>query len=269
VLVRESTKATFPSSITVKKVDFTSLESLTSALNGQDAVVSTVGTDGLLGQKLVINASISAGVKRFLPSEFGSDLANPLAAALPVFGYKVEAEKHLEAAIAKQSGEKMTYTYFRNSIFLDWGLEHDFFFDSKTGHTKLYDGGDQLFSTTSLATVGKGVVGVLTHYEETKDRGVYVHDIGISQKRLVELAKKVAPEKAWTSEVVSTAELKAKSDAALAKGDYSFAVMTPYLMSSIWAEGYGGYYAKVDNEMLGVPVMTEDDVVTVIKKVLT
>jgi hypothetical protein len=179
----------------------------------------------------------------------------------------METEKHLEAAIAKQQGEKMTYTYFRNGIFLDWGLEMSFFFDLKTGHANLYDGGDQLFSTTSLPTVGKGVVSVLTHYEETKNRGVYIHDIAISQKRLVQLAKKVKPELAWTSEPASTAKLAAKSDAALAMGDYNFGNMIPYLYQSIWAEGYGGYYQKTDNELLGIPVMTEDDVVAVIKKV--
>jgi hypothetical protein len=222
----------------------------------------------MAGQTKVIDAAIAAGVKRFLPSAFGSDVQNPKTAALPVFAHKVMVEKHLKDAIAEQKGEKMTYTYFRNGIFLDWGIEVGFFFDVKTGKTPLYDGGDQLFSTTTLASVGKGVVGVLTHYEEAKNRAVFVHDIAISQKKLVEIGKKVAPEKAWETEVVSTAETKAKSDEGLAKGDYSNAVMIPYLYNSIWTEGYGGYYENPDNELLGLPLMTEDDVEGIMKKIL-
>lgn len=47
---------------------------------GYDAVVSAVGNKGFLGQKLFIDAV----VKKFRPSEFGSLLATPKAAALPV-----------------------------------------------------------------------------------------------------------------------------------------------------------------------------------------
>ena len=39
------------------------MASLTSALRGQDAVVSTVGNAGFLGQKVVIDAAVAAGVK--------------------------------------------------------------------------------------------------------------------------------------------------------------------------------------------------------------
>ncbi len=33
----------------------------------------------------VINAAIAAGIKRFIPSDFGSDTTNPKACALPVY----------------------------------------------------------------------------------------------------------------------------------------------------------------------------------------
>jgi len=43
VLIREGSKATFPESVKVIVVDFESVDSLTAALKGQDAVVSAVG----------------------------------------------------------------------------------------------------------------------------------------------------------------------------------------------------------------------------------
>lgn len=116
VISREESKATFPSSVKVVTADYKSVESLTFALRDQDAVVSTVGTDGLLGQSIFIDAAIAAGVKRFLPSEFGSDLSNPNAAKLPIFGYKVATRNHLEEKI--RNGANLSYTYVINSAFL-------------------------------------------------------------------------------------------------------------------------------------------------------
>ncbi|WP_423776857.1 NAD(P)H-binding protein [Bacillus velezensis] len=56
ILTRSSSTSTstYPSSATVLPVDFNSTQSLTDALQSQkiDAIVSCVGTEGLLGQKL-------------------------------------------------------------------------------------------------------------------------------------------------------------------------------------------------------------------------
>jgi NmrA-like family len=70
-LTRESSNATFPDGVAVKKVDYSSLESLQSALLGQDAVVSVIGTFAIATQMLLVDAAQSSSVKRFIPSEFG------------------------------------------------------------------------------------------------------------------------------------------------------------------------------------------------------
>lgn len=54
----------------MEKGDY-SLEWLTEALKGQDAVVLTIGSAVIPEQQTVIDAAINAGVKRILPSEFG------------------------------------------------------------------------------------------------------------------------------------------------------------------------------------------------------
>ncbi|CAG8981977.1 hypothetical protein HYALB_00004843 [Hymenoscyphus albidus] len=266
VLTRENSKSTFPSSVKVVKADYSSVESVTAAFKGQDAVVSSVGTEGLLGQSLFVDAAIAAGVKRFIPSEFGSNLANPLTAALPIFGYKIATRKHIEAKVA--GGADITYTYIQNGPFLDWGLQMNFLVDLRSGSPKIFDGGDQKVSATTLASIGTAVVGVLSHYEETKNRDVYIQDIAISQNRIVEIAKKVKPEKAQGPVQVKTADTKAASDAALAKGDYSEGTMIPYLFTAIFAEGYGNLYPKLDNELVGLKPYTEADVEALVKSVL-
>lgn len=124
MLSRESSKATFPSSVKVLNADYSSLESLTQALKGQDAVVSAVGPEGLLGQALIFDAANAAGVKRFIPSEYGCDTSNEKTSQLPVFGYKVATAKHLETRVAE--GADTTYTLLYSGPFLDWGLKMGF-----------------------------------------------------------------------------------------------------------------------------------------------
>ncbi|KAL2062759.1 hypothetical protein VTL71DRAFT_5831 [Oculimacula yallundae] len=264
VITRPASKSTFPSSVKVIKADYESLDSLTSALKDQDAVVSAVGTDGLLGQSLLVDAAITAGVKRILPSEFGSDLSNAKAAALPVFGYKVATRKHLEEKVA--AGAKITYTYVVNSGFLDWGLDEGFLLDWKSAEPKLYNGGEYEFSATSLASVGQAVVGVLSHLEETQNRTVYVQDITVSQKKLLEIARKVAPEKKWSPVKVNLDDQEKWANGKLAEGDYSDGVMYTYLNVVMFQDGYGARFEKLDNELLGVTGKTEADVEEIFTK---
>lgn len=252
--------------MTVIPVDFTSTSSLTDAFKSQkiDAVVSAVGNDGIPGQNVLIDAAVAAGVKRFLPSEFGSDLSNPRTKAIPVFGFKVATASHLEAAAAKNPS--FTYTYVRNGAFLDWGLEHNFIFDHSSGKPSIYDSGDQLFSTTTLETVGKAVVAVLEKFEETKNRAVYIQDIQTSQNRLLAIAKKIAPEKTWEPVTVETANILKSSNDKLAKGEVTMEVMVGYIAVSIFGEGYGGKMEKTDNELLCLGQKTEADLEALLKK---
>ncbi|PVH76533.1 isoflavone reductase family protein-like protein CipA [Cadophora sp. DSE1049] len=266
VITRPVSKSTFPSEVNVIKAEYTSIDSLTSALKGQDAVVSTVGTDGFLGQSILIDAAIAAGVKRILPSEFGSDYSNAKAASLPVFGYKVAIRKHLEDKIA--AGADITYTYVINSLFLDWGLDVGFLLDLKSAEPKLYNGGEYVFSTTTLASVGQAVVGVLSHPEETKNRSVFVQDLAISQKRVLELAQKVAPQKKWTPATVNLDDLEKWAYAKLAEGDHSLDVMYTFINVGVFQDGYGSRFEKLDNELLGITGKTEADVENLLKGVL-
>ncbi|QSZ37158.1 hypothetical protein DSL72_009252 [Monilinia vaccinii-corymbosi] len=261
-----TSKPSFPSTVTVLPVDFTSVASLTSALQSQkiDAVVSVVGTEGLEGQRLVIDAAVAAGVKRFLPSEFGSDLSNPVTKTLPVFGYKVATAAHLEAAAAQNPD--FTYTYVRNGAFLDWGLEHNFLLDTASGKPTIFDGGNQLFSATTLESIGHAVVAVLGKFEETKNRAVYIQDLQTSQNRLLELAKKIAPEKTWEPVPAETATILQSSNEKLAKGEITGEVMVGYIIVSLFGKGYGGKMEKTDNELLGLKEKTEEELEAILKK---
>jgi uncharacterized protein YbjT (DUF2867 family) len=268
VVKRASSTSTFLDSVQVKTADFSSVESLTTALKGQDAVVSTVGTPGVAGQSIIIEATVAAGVKRFLPSDYGLDLANSKTGALPVYRAKTAIHQKLREATA--ANPSFTYTMVCNGVFLDWGLQKNILLNWKEGKPKLFDGGDKKFSTTTLASVGQAVVGVLNHPEETKNRFVYVKDIDITQSRLLEIAKKIDPEKKWDEPIhIKTVDLEQSSNESLAKGQINPLVMMGFIFRVLFGpEEYGGQFTTVDNELLGVKGKTEADVEALLRTIM-
>lgn len=118
VLSRQGSNHSFLPSVAVSHVDYDSVHSISKALQGHDAVVSTLG-DAAQGRQLnLVEAAAQAGVKRFIPSEFGSNTVNPKVAALPCYGNKVAVQKALEEKARQPGG--MSYTLIMTGPFLDW-----------------------------------------------------------------------------------------------------------------------------------------------------
>ncbi|KAI1075199.1 NAD(P)-binding protein [Whalleya microplaca] len=266
VLTRDSSKHSFPASVKVKSVDYDSLDSLTNALQGQDAVVSTLASLALSKQLLLVDAAAKAGVKRFLPSEFGSNTVHPKTSQLPCFADKIAVQKALQR---KAEVGNLTYTIVCNGPFFDWGLKVPFILNSKERSIRLYDGGNRTFSTTTLASIGKAVVGVLKHPDETKNRAVHINDAAVTLRKLLTIAEEVTGA-SWQADVKSVdndllgpawAELKKE------KPDPNNFVLN-FIMASIWGEGYGGHFEKTDNELLGINVMTDAEIRELVERVI-
>ncbi|KAI0119570.1 NAD(P)-binding protein [Daldinia grandis] len=259
VLARKGATKTFPSSVTVAEIDYASPESLEKALSGQDAVVSTVGFEGLPYQIPLVQAAVKAGVKRFIPSEYGGDAENEKALGLPPF----QAKKAVTEALKKEAAAgSITYTLVSTGPFLDMGLQYKFLIDVKGKNITLWNGGDKTFSITTVPNTAKAVSEVLKHPEETKNRNVFVHNVQISLKGLLEQAKKVVGSEGWTTEVKSTEESLKQAYAGLEKGDND--IMT-FIAAAIWGEGYGSHFQKVDNDLLGVKEFSDAELQDFIK----
>ncbi|CAF1326919.1 unnamed protein product [Didymodactylos carnosus] len=217
VLSRPDSKATFPSAAKVIKLDYHSKDALVFALRGQDAVISCLGFDGLnenLDQTL-IEASIAAGVKRFLPSEFSANTFHDTVVNLPVYTSKVAIHKVLE-----DHKDQISYTYVFTGGFLDWGFRNGFLgFDIKNRSVILYDDGKYRASGTTLQHIGEAIKGILLHPEETRNRPVYLADATFSQKEALALFEKYTGTK-WTIMNKTTEEALKSGLDALAKGDY-------------------------------------------------
>lgn len=253
-----------PANTHVATVDYASIESLTKALKGQDAVVSCVGSFALSSQPNIIEAASAAGVQRFIPTEFGADTLNGPTRAFSVLHEKLQAQKMLKE---KYDETGMTYSLLFTGLFFDWGLENGMILGVKKRKGTLYDGGSSVISFSTIASIAKGITGCLLHPEETKNRGVYIQDVAISQKKLVELTNKVNPGE-WDLKEASTEEMAKQAEAAYEQKDPNPMSMLGSVFRMYWGgEKYGQPFKKLDNELLGIKGMSDGEIETMIKNI--
>ncbi|KAL1210156.1 Isoflavone reductase-like protein [Cardamine amara subsp. amara] len=104
--------------VTILHGDLYDHESLVKAIKQADVVISTVGSMQIFDQTKIISAIKEAGnVKRFLPSEFGTDVDRTSAVepAKSAFAGKVEIRRAIEA-------KGIPYTYIVNNCFAGYYL---------------------------------------------------------------------------------------------------------------------------------------------------
>lgn len=100
----------------VRKSDFSDAD-LVSAFKGQDAVVSVVGATAFPEQKKFIDAAISAGVKRFLPSEYSANTLSPaVLQLLPLFNQKKDILEYLKS----KESSTFSWTAIYTALLFDW-----------------------------------------------------------------------------------------------------------------------------------------------------
>ncbi|KAJ9156424.1 hypothetical protein NKR23_g819 [Pleurostoma richardsiae] len=264
-LSRAAGKVAAQPHLTEVVIDFADHAALVSALKGLDAVVSTTGNQSGDVQIALVNAAVEAGIKRFIPSDFGSDLQHPEIRSLPVFAEKIKVQ---ELLIQKSKETSLTYTFINNNAFLDWGLEHKFILDPVDRKATLWDGGEHLVTLTSLATVGQGVVGVLKHPEETKNRVVYIQEVAVSLKKLVGIVQEAAPGHTWAVTVGDSKEAATKAIEALSNHVYEPWVFLHQIFRAAAGKGGWAHFEKNDNKLLGVKELDDEELKKAVKETL-
>ncbi|KAF4816649.1 Bifunctional pinoresinol-lariciresinol reductase 2 [Colletotrichum siamense] len=236
-------------------VDYNNEESLVKALAGQDAVVSALSREAIPLQIPLIDAAATAGVKRFIPSEFGSNLQDPQIRTFPNYKHKVQVEEYLEQ---KARSHGITYTYIYNNVFIDLSIETGVVLDLKERKARLYNRGERAVSMITMPTAARAVVAVLKHSAETKNRPVFIHEGRMSQKQILGHAKEVISEGEWHEEQVHLEELE-KHLAAQATVDGSkMGVFHVYAVKGAFGDGLGNQYSETDNQLLGIQPLSEE-----------
>ncbi|KAF4452596.1 hypothetical protein F53441_4616 [Fusarium austroafricanum] len=263
-ITRDESTATFPGSLTVKRVDITSVESIKEALAGQDAVVSTATTAAAGHQKVIIDAAIAARVPRFIPSEFGvPSRQNRDTKIGSLLGAKVQNTDYL-IELAKQH-DWFSWTGLSNGLFLDSGLRNPWgFIDIKNRKFRLVDSGNEPYSTSSLAFVGDAVSSILKKPEEMANKYLNIAGVTTTQNEVLKIVERVTGDKFEVTHVTG-AELERLGDDKIAKGDFS--AFGNYLEQFLFADG-AGHSLKGDENAIRLLGLETENLEEVIKGVV-
>jgi len=183
-----------PSAVEHKKSDFTP-KSLEAAFAEQDLVISTMsGGDNEL-QTRIIDAVLAAGVKRFIPHEFGHDTLNKgIQNRIPKYAGRAKVLKHLES----KTNQEFDYIGIATGYTLDSNLiSGTMGFDMQWHSATIHGIGTEPFAASSLERIGHVVVSVIQHWDVIKSDYIYAAGVVTSANEVLSCAEQATGQE-WT-----------------------------------------------------------------------
>lgn len=199
-LSRQVPSESAPGGVKLLQTDY-SASSLLEAFRGQDAVVSAVSSTApgsLELQKSLVDAAIAAGVRIFIPSEFGMDTSDRSAPNfIPFLAEKIAVLDYL-----KERQDKISWIAVVTGAMFDWGFKIPGFlgWDVNARTATIYDGGDIPYDATNLDQVGRAIAKSLKKSELTKNQYVYVNSFTVTQNEILRALEKITGEKFTVSQ---------------------------------------------------------------------
>ena len=207
----------------------------------------------------MIDAAAEAGVKRFIPADFGSNGENEAALELQP---RLKAKNADVDRLRTKESTGMTWTSIVTGLFLDMAIKNGFMgFNIKQREATIWDSGDGKFSCSIRPTIGATVAGVLKQPEATKNRYIYTSSLETSQNEILRSLEKQTGGTQWKVEHVTFENMIKEGQEALKAGD--FIGMGKLALAASYSAKYGGNFAaegKLANEMLGIPKENLDEV---------
>ncbi|KAI0855969.1 hypothetical protein F4860DRAFT_494611 [Xylaria cubensis] len=210
--------AAISAAVEVLQSDYT-YSSLVEAFKSQDAVVSTISTMNVQQQVRIIDAAVAANVKRFIPSDFGSD--SSVEGEEHVTGFLKDKQEVVRYLRTKEA-DGLSWTSLCTGPWVDWLLEegHGLLgIDIRSKTATIIDSGNQEFTTSTMPIVTKATASILLHPEKTKNRYVHVHSFTLTQNLVLEALERVMRTK-FSREKTSREDLLALATKHLEEGDY-------------------------------------------------
>ena len=269
----KSDPSLFPASVRVIQADYVSQDSLKVALKDQHAVVSVVGFAGLSSQRALIDACLAEGntVSRFIPSEFGNNtiLAENVLPELKMFMQPKEDTLTYLRNVCSSLDSRLSFTGLATGPFMDWILAQPgapLGFSLTDSHATLYDGGEEPFTGTLLATIADAVVTILKHPEFTANKFYSIRSIKTTQKSMVWALERYNNSKIELR-YEDTAEMMMAAHEAMQKGDRLSARRGIFARQVFERSAGRGVIAKSAAEeepgmkVLGVKEVAEDEII--------
>lgn len=221
---------------------------------GFDTVVSAVGRFAIDKQvDLIALAELSPCIIRFFPSEYGTDIAYNDSSP----GERPHQKKlKVRAFIESDAIRRMTYTYlvtgpFANLYVGSMANEPQIgSFDAATRRATLLGDGKGRISLTTMADVGRSLVGALKHPDVCDGKAIKVNSFTTTPHEiLAEFERQMGA--SWEADYTPLDVLRRLEFAAWEKDNPLAAI---YSLRRIWTEG-GTLYEKTDNESIGMARM--------------
>jgi hypothetical protein len=178
-----------PHAVEHKKSDFTT-KSLEEAFAGQDLVISTMSGGDIELQTRIIDATVAAGVKRFIPHEFGHDTLNTgIQERIPKYSGRAKVLEHLQNITAKDTqgfdyiGIATGYTLDSNLISGTMG------FDMQWHSATIHGIGTESFAASSLERIGHVVLGINQHWDKINSHYIYAAGVVTSANEVLRCAE--------------------------------------------------------------------------------
>ncbi|KAH8816980.1 hypothetical protein F5884DRAFT_778120 [Xylogone sp. PMI_703] len=195
VIRRPDSSSQPPTGITVRTADYNSLDSMTDALKGADALVEAFNPAAASAQSTIIDAAVAAGIKHLITPDFSGDTFNPNVHELKIFDPKIAAQKKLEV-IANEG--KIKWTAIVTSVFYDWAIDLGIFWvDPKKHSITVLGSGNQRVSLSEISICGRAVVAVLSNPEKYANRPAYFCDFAPSTNELVAIIREITAPQEW------------------------------------------------------------------------
>ncbi|KAH5349852.1 hypothetical protein HBI64_200380 [Parastagonospora nodorum] len=186
-----------PYAVDHKTSDF-SPKSLKEAFEGQDLVISTMSGGDFELQISIIDALVAAGVKRFIPHEFGHDtLSQGIQARIPKYAGRAKVLEHLQNNISPAT-PGFDWIGIATGYILDASLiRGDMGFDMKWHSATIHGIGTEPFAASSLERVGQVVVQVVQHWSDINSHYIYAAGIITSANEVLRAAERATGQE-WT-----------------------------------------------------------------------
>jgi hypothetical protein len=269
LLARDVTKSKdLPADIRLQQVDYNSDMSLSQALEGQDALISTVAMSAISNQPRMIDAAITAGVKLFIPAEYTANSRDVQAQAQPLMSSVVAIQKYLAT-----KEDQISWFVVNCGALLEFVMDHPVILDFDNRIATLWNGGEGAISLSNISLLARAVSAVLKRPDRVANHRVKVHGGTITQNRALEIAKQASTGE-WKaaqadSQEAYTASMKMLSDGSSKTQEQLLAAMLTAYNAAAFGRCDGHFeaaYAQPDNAWLGVAEFGNGEIEEAIKK---
>ncbi|KAM0265398.1 hypothetical protein ACHAQJ_000240 [Trichoderma viride] len=194
-------------------------ESLVKIFTGQEAVVSAVAAGPpIAAQKVMVDAASQAGVRRFIPSEYGSSsIAQPLEDFKKLMAPKTELIGYLREKCRLHP--QLSWTCLSGGALFDVGIHSRAWGISVSERTAtIFDTGEARFDSTTIPAMAQSVVSVLQRPADSANQYLLIRSFVVSQSEILAVLEDITQSK-WLVSYVNAENLRQEGWRLLAGGN--------------------------------------------------